>query len=137
MAIDNEIVDRLLADYKNPEDVTGENGVLRQLTKALMERGRLSGEEILRRRHRHATTAAAAAGGAATAGAAAATGCGAATASVAAVIDGRRSVLAGCVPAEAGRKAQRCHGEDAQFEVAVHFTFSLFVRDSGFDSGRP
>ena len=38
MAIDNEIVDRLLADYKNPEDLTGENGVLRQLTKALMER---------------------------------------------------------------------------------------------------
>jgi putative transposase len=38
MAIDNDIVDRLLADYKNPEDLTGENGVLRQLTKALMER---------------------------------------------------------------------------------------------------
>lgn len=38
MAIDKEIVDRLLAGYKNPEDLTGENGVLRQLTKALMER---------------------------------------------------------------------------------------------------
>jgi putative transposase len=38
MAIDKDILDRLLADYKNPEDLTGENGVLRQLTKALMER---------------------------------------------------------------------------------------------------
>jgi putative transposase len=38
MAIETEILDRLLADYKNPEDLTGENGVLRQLTKALMER---------------------------------------------------------------------------------------------------
>lgn len=38
MTIDTEILDRLLADYKNPEDLTGENGVLRQLTKALMER---------------------------------------------------------------------------------------------------
>jgi putative transposase len=38
MAIEKEILDRLLADYKNPEDLTGENGVLRQLTKALMER---------------------------------------------------------------------------------------------------
>ena len=38
MAIDKDILDRLLADYKNPEDLTGESGVLRQLTKALMER---------------------------------------------------------------------------------------------------
>jgi len=38
MAIEKDIVDRLLADYKKPEDLTGENGVLRQLTKALMER---------------------------------------------------------------------------------------------------
>ena len=38
MAIEKEIVDRLLADYQKPEDLTGENGVLRQLTKALMER---------------------------------------------------------------------------------------------------
>jgi putative transposase len=38
MAIEKEILDRLLAEYKNPEDLTGENGVLRQLTKALMER---------------------------------------------------------------------------------------------------
>lgn len=38
MPIEKDILDRLLADYKNPEDLTGENGVLRQLTKALMER---------------------------------------------------------------------------------------------------
>ena len=38
MTIEKEIVDRLLADYRKPEDLTGENGVLRQLTKALMER---------------------------------------------------------------------------------------------------
>jgi putative transposase len=38
MAIEKEIVDRLLADYRKPEDLTGENGLLRQLTKALMER---------------------------------------------------------------------------------------------------
>jgi transposase-like protein len=38
MAIEKEIVDRLLANYERPEDLTGENGVLRQLTKALMER---------------------------------------------------------------------------------------------------
>src|ERR1017187_3526292 len=38
MAIEKEIVDRLLANYEKPEDLTGENGVLRQLTKALMER---------------------------------------------------------------------------------------------------
>ena len=38
MTIEKEIIDRLLADYRKPEDLTGENGVLRQLTKALMER---------------------------------------------------------------------------------------------------
>jgi putative transposase len=38
MAIETEILDRLLAEYEKPEDLTGENGVLRQLTKALMER---------------------------------------------------------------------------------------------------
>jgi putative transposase len=38
MTIDNEILDRLLENYEKPEDLTGENGVLRQLTKALMER---------------------------------------------------------------------------------------------------
>ena len=38
MTIEKEIVDRLLADYRKPDELTGENGVLRQLTKALMER---------------------------------------------------------------------------------------------------
>ena len=29
MTIEKEIIDRLLADYRKPEDLTGENGVLR------------------------------------------------------------------------------------------------------------
>ena len=38
MPIDNEIIDKLLKDYKSPEDVLGENGLLKQLTKAVLER---------------------------------------------------------------------------------------------------
>ena len=38
MAIENELLDKLLADYKKPEDILGENGLLKQLTKALLER---------------------------------------------------------------------------------------------------
>jgi putative transposase len=38
MAIDKEIIDQLLAGYKKPEDITGENGLLKQLTKAILER---------------------------------------------------------------------------------------------------
>lgn len=38
MGIDKELVDRLLAGYEKPEDIIGENGLLRQLTKALVER---------------------------------------------------------------------------------------------------
>ena len=38
MAIDSELIDRLLAEYKKPEDIIGENGLLKQLTKALLER---------------------------------------------------------------------------------------------------
>ena len=38
MAIDPKLVDKLLADYKKPEDIIGENGLLKQLTKALLER---------------------------------------------------------------------------------------------------
>jgi putative transposase len=38
MAIDKEILDRLLPNYEKPEDLLGESGLLRQLTKALMER---------------------------------------------------------------------------------------------------
>jgi putative transposase len=38
MAIDLKLIDKLLADYKKPEDIIGENGLLKQLTKALLER---------------------------------------------------------------------------------------------------
>jgi putative transposase len=38
MEIDKEIVDKLLANYQKPEDIVGENGLLKQLTKALVER---------------------------------------------------------------------------------------------------
>lgn len=38
MAIDPPLIDKLLADYKKPEDMIGENGLLKQLTKAVLER---------------------------------------------------------------------------------------------------
>lgn len=38
MAIDLRLIDKLLVDYKKPEDLIGENGLLKQLTKALLER---------------------------------------------------------------------------------------------------
>jgi putative transposase len=38
MAVDPELIDKLLADYKTPEDIIGENGLLKQLTKAVLER---------------------------------------------------------------------------------------------------
>ena len=38
MTIDNEFIDNLLKDYKKPEDLIGENGLLKQLTKQLLER---------------------------------------------------------------------------------------------------
>ena len=38
MAIRNELVDELIKDYKKPEDILGENGILKQLTKAILER---------------------------------------------------------------------------------------------------
>jgi putative transposase len=38
MGIDKELIDKLLADYKGPEDLIGEQGLLKQLTKALVER---------------------------------------------------------------------------------------------------
>ena len=34
MGIDKELIDKLLADYKGPEDLIGEQGLLKQLTKA-------------------------------------------------------------------------------------------------------
>lgn len=36
--IDLDLVDQLLKDYKQPEDILGENGILKQFTKALLER---------------------------------------------------------------------------------------------------
>ena len=38
MTVSNELIDRLLADYKKPEDLIGENGLLKQLTKRLVAR---------------------------------------------------------------------------------------------------
>jgi len=38
MGIDKELIDKLLADYKGPEDLIGEQGLLKQLTKAVVER---------------------------------------------------------------------------------------------------
>lgn len=38
MEIKKEVIDELLKDYKKPEDVIGENGLLKQLIKALLER---------------------------------------------------------------------------------------------------
>jgi len=40
MTIDIKLIDELLKDYKQPEDIIGENGLLKQLTKALLERAR-------------------------------------------------------------------------------------------------
>jgi putative transposase len=37
-AINLDLIDQLLADYKSPEDVLGENGLLKQFTKAILER---------------------------------------------------------------------------------------------------
>ena len=36
-----DLIDLLLADYRKPEDLIGENGILKQLTKAIVERARL------------------------------------------------------------------------------------------------
>jgi len=38
MTVSNELIDSLLADYKTPEDLIGEHGLLKQLTKRLIER---------------------------------------------------------------------------------------------------
>ncbi len=38
MTVSNELIDSLLADYKRPEDLIGEHGLLKQLTKRLVER---------------------------------------------------------------------------------------------------
>lgn len=38
MALDKALIDKLLEGYQKPEDLMGENGLLKQLTKALVER---------------------------------------------------------------------------------------------------
>ena len=38
MAIDPELIDKLLADCRKPEQIIGEEGLLKQLTKAILER---------------------------------------------------------------------------------------------------
>ena len=38
MPIDPKLIDQLIAEYKKPEDIIGENGLLKQLTKAVLER---------------------------------------------------------------------------------------------------
>ena len=38
MAIRTELIDELLKDYQKPEDLVGENGLLKHLTRALVER---------------------------------------------------------------------------------------------------
>jgi len=37
MAIDKKLIDQLLTDYKETEDIIGENGLLKELTKAILE----------------------------------------------------------------------------------------------------
>src|ERR1041385_5716100 len=37
-SIDNELIDNLLKNYRKPEDLVGENGLLKELTKQLLER---------------------------------------------------------------------------------------------------
>lgn len=36
--IDPKLIDQLLKDYQSPEDVLGENGILKQFTRAILER---------------------------------------------------------------------------------------------------
>jgi putative transposase len=43
MPIKQELLDEILKDYQKPEDLLGDNGLLQQLTKALVERA-LNGE---------------------------------------------------------------------------------------------
>lgn len=38
MTVSNELIDSLLTNYKKPENLIGENGLLKQLTKKLVER---------------------------------------------------------------------------------------------------
>jgi len=61
MTVTNELIDSLLANYQNPEDLIGENGLLKQLTKKLVERA-LEAEVAQRLGHAKNAAAANAAG---------------------------------------------------------------------------
>ena len=50
MTVSNELKDRLLANYKKPEGLIGEKGLLKQLTKRLVERA-LAAEMVENLRH--------------------------------------------------------------------------------------
>ena len=50
MPIDNELIDNLLKDYKTPEEILGDNGLLKQFTKAVLERALQSASTSLARR---------------------------------------------------------------------------------------
>ena len=38
MALDDDLLDKLIEGYEKPEDLIGENGLLKRLTKKLVER---------------------------------------------------------------------------------------------------
>ncbi len=38
MTIRPELLDELLKDYQSPQDLLGENGIIKQLTKGMLER---------------------------------------------------------------------------------------------------
>lgn len=46
MSVSDPLIDQLLADYESPEDLLGEQGILRQLTKKLAERALESEMEL-------------------------------------------------------------------------------------------
>ena len=48
--VQSDLIDLLLADYRKPEDLIGENGILKQLTKAIVERA-LQAELAIRMGH--------------------------------------------------------------------------------------
>ena len=53
-ALPNDLIDSLLSNYKKPEDLIGENGLLKQLTKALVERALQAEMTEHLRHHKHA-----------------------------------------------------------------------------------
>ena len=44
--LNKKLIDQLLTDYKKPEDTMGENGLLKQLTKAILERALAGGPDL-------------------------------------------------------------------------------------------